>query len=162
MSIDTNNPQGMQLGRFKNRTPARFEYIYYTLFPLCHSNQDIQPFLKDTSCCPCFCFVHTIAQFSRIVRFSHMYCQFFSFKETRMTEVTCHCINFNDRVRKVPNKLNNKFVLVSVFVVKPQQLIINRQPSQKLFKFGPVFFGRQKGATRQKQKMVIRLYYTHH
>jgi hypothetical protein len=35
---DTNNPQGMQLGRFKNRTPARFEYIYCTLFPLCHSN----------------------------------------------------------------------------------------------------------------------------
>jgi hypothetical protein len=33
--IDTNNPQGMQLGRFKNRTPARFEYIYCTLFPLC-------------------------------------------------------------------------------------------------------------------------------
>ena len=32
--IDTNNPQGMQLGRFKNRTPARFEYIYCTLFPL--------------------------------------------------------------------------------------------------------------------------------
>ena len=23
------NPQGKQLGRFKNRTPARFEYIYY-------------------------------------------------------------------------------------------------------------------------------------
>ena len=36
--IDTNNTQGMQLGRFKNRTPARFEYIYCTLFPLCHSN----------------------------------------------------------------------------------------------------------------------------
>ena len=34
----TNNPQGMQLGRFKNRTPARFEYIYCTLFPLRHSN----------------------------------------------------------------------------------------------------------------------------
>ena len=33
-----NNPQGMQLGRFKRRTPARFEYIYCTLFPLCHSN----------------------------------------------------------------------------------------------------------------------------
>ena len=32
--IDTNNPQGMQLRRFKNRTPARFEYIYCTLFPL--------------------------------------------------------------------------------------------------------------------------------
>ena len=36
--LDTNNTPGMQLGRFKNRTPARFEYIYCTLFPLCHSN----------------------------------------------------------------------------------------------------------------------------
>ena len=35
------------------------------------------PFLKDTSFCPCFCFVHTIAQFSRILRFSHIYCQIF-------------------------------------------------------------------------------------
>ena len=49
--IDTNNPQGMQLGRFKNRT-----------FPLCHSNQDMYPFLKDATFFPCFCFVHTIAQ----------------------------------------------------------------------------------------------------
>jgi hypothetical protein len=32
--IDTKNPKGMQLDRFKNRTPARFEYIYCTLFPL--------------------------------------------------------------------------------------------------------------------------------
>ena len=30
--IDINNSQGMQLDRFKNRTPARFEYIYCTLF----------------------------------------------------------------------------------------------------------------------------------
>jgi hypothetical protein len=36
--LNTNDPQGMQFGRFKNRTPARFEYIYCTLFPLCHSN----------------------------------------------------------------------------------------------------------------------------
>ena len=28
--IDTNNPQGMKHRRFKNRTPARFEYIYCT------------------------------------------------------------------------------------------------------------------------------------
>ena len=27
--------------------------------------------------CPCFCFLHTIAQFSRILRFSHIYCQIF-------------------------------------------------------------------------------------
>ena len=75
--IDTNNPQGMQLRRFKNRTPARFEYIYCTFCSLCHSNQDTSPFLKDPSSCPCFCFVHTIAQFSRILRFSHIYCQMF-------------------------------------------------------------------------------------
>ena len=36
--IDTNNSQGMQLGRFKNRTLARFEYIYCTLFPLCQKS----------------------------------------------------------------------------------------------------------------------------
>ena len=67
----------MQLRRFKNRTPARFEYIYCTLFPLCHSNWDMYPFLKDASFRHCFCFVHMIAQFSRILRFSHIYCQFF-------------------------------------------------------------------------------------
>ena len=101
--IDINNPQGMQLDRFKNRTPARFEYIYCTLFPLCHSNQDMYPFLKDASFCPCFCFVHTIAQFSRILRFSYIYCQIFRiYKDPRLTEVTYHCINFNDRVRKAP------------------------------------------------------------
>ena len=64
--IDTNNPQGMQLGSFKNRTPARFEYIYCTLFPLPN----------------------------------------FSYKDPRMTEVTYHCINFNDRVRKVSKIYN--------------------------------------------------------
>ena len=74
----TNNTQGMQLGRFKNPIPARFEYIYCTLFPLCHSNQNMYPFLKDASFCPCFGFVHTIAQFSRILRFSHIYCQIFA------------------------------------------------------------------------------------
>ena len=36
--IDTNNQQGMQLRRFKNRTLARLEFIYCTLFPLSHSN----------------------------------------------------------------------------------------------------------------------------
>ena len=75
--LDTNNTQGMQLGRFKNRTPARFEYMYCTLFALCHSNQDMYPFLKDASFYTCYCFVHTIAQFSRILRVSHIYCQMF-------------------------------------------------------------------------------------
>jgi hypothetical protein len=35
------------------------------------------PFLKDAPFRPCFCFVHTIAQFSRIFWFSHIYCQIF-------------------------------------------------------------------------------------
>ena len=77
VSTLTNNPQGMKLCRFKNRTSARFGYIYCTLFPLCHSNQDMYPFLKDASFRSCFCFVHTIAQFSRNLRFSHIYCQIF-------------------------------------------------------------------------------------
>ena len=47
--IDTNNRQDMKLCRFKNRTPARFGYIYCTLFTLCHSNEDMYPFLKDYS-----------------------------------------------------------------------------------------------------------------
>ena len=35
------------------------------------------PFLKDPSLRPCFCFVHAIAQFSRILRFSIIYCLIF-------------------------------------------------------------------------------------
>jgi len=35
------------------------------------------PFLKEASFRPCFCFVHTIAQFSRILRVSHIYCHIF-------------------------------------------------------------------------------------
>jgi hypothetical protein len=52
--INANNPQGMQLGTFTYRTPARFEYIYCTLFPLWHSNEDMYLFLKDASFCPFF------------------------------------------------------------------------------------------------------------
>jgi hypothetical protein len=35
------------------------------------------PFQKDASFRPCFCVVHTIAQFSRILRFYNIYCQIF-------------------------------------------------------------------------------------
>ena len=103
----------MQLRRFKNRTPARFEYIYCTLFPLCHSNWDMYPFLKDASFRHCFCFVHMIAQFSRILRFSHIYCQIFSrvpFVDGSDVPLNSECINFNDRVRKVP-----KFIILAQY-----------------------------------------------
>ena len=116
----------MQLGRFKNRTPARFEYIYCTLFPLCHSNQDMYPFLKEASFCLCFCFVHTIAQFSRVLRYSHIYCQIFRivpfvdgsrykiYGPVTTTEFRMHC--FNDRVREVP-KISPDIILGRYFEI---------------------------------------------
>ena len=70
------------------------------------------PFLKDASFRPCFCFMHTIAQFSRVLRFSHIYCQIFRIVPfvdgSRYTingpvttiEFRMHC--FNDRVKEVP------------------------------------------------------------
>ena len=83
ISIDTNNPQGMQLGRFKNRTPARFEYIYCTLFPLCHSNQDMYPFLKDAPFCPCFCFcAYDSSVLQNFKIFTHLLSKF-SYKDPR-------------------------------------------------------------------------------
>ena len=44
----------------------------------------------------------------------------FSYKDPRLTEVTYHCINFNDRVRKVPKislyeKFGNKCVKILKF-----------------------------------------------
>ena len=100
--IDTNNPQGMQLGRFKNRTPAPFEYIYYTLFPLCHLNYDMYPFLKDASFLPLFLFcAYDSSVLQNFKIFTHLLPNF-SYKDPQLTEVTYHCINFNDSVRKVP------------------------------------------------------------
>ena len=32
ISIDTNNPQGMQLRRFKNRTPADYSFFFLLFF----------------------------------------------------------------------------------------------------------------------------------
>ena len=70
------------------------------------------PFLKDASFRPCFCFVYTIAQFSRVLRFSHMFCQIVRIVPfvdgsrytingpVTTTEFRMHC--FNDRVREVP------------------------------------------------------------
>jgi hypothetical protein len=84
--------------------------------------------------CPCFCFVHTIAQFSRILRFSHIYCQIFRIvpfvdgsrykinglllplNSESLTEVDIKSTDrytttefrmhyFNDRIRKVPKDI---------------------------------------------------------
>ena len=97
-----NNPQGTKLRRFKNRTSARFEYIYCTLFPLCHSNQDVYPFLKDASFCSCFC-AYDCSVLWNIKIFTHLLPNF-SYKDLRLTEVTYHCINLNDRVINVQKK----------------------------------------------------------
>ena len=64
----------MQLGRFKI-VPLLASSTF--IAPYFHYVIETRTFLKDASFCPCFCFVHTIAQFSRILRFSHIYCQIF-------------------------------------------------------------------------------------
>jgi hypothetical protein len=54
-----------------------------------------------------------IAQFSRILRFSHIYCQIFSrvpFVDGSDVPLNSECINFNDRVRKVP-----KFIILAQY-----------------------------------------------
>ena len=96
--IDTNNPQGMQLGRFKNRTPARFEYIISIMsFKLVHvSIPKRRIFLSLFLFCA---YDSSVLQNFKI--FTHLLPNF-SYKDPRLTEVTYHCINFNDRVRKVP------------------------------------------------------------
>jgi hypothetical protein len=97
----------MQLGRFNNRTPARFEYISIMSFKLGHvSIPKRRIFLLlflfcayDNSVLPNFkIFTHLLPNFS--------------YKDPRLTEVTYHCINFNHRVRKVPKNyyLNVTFV----------------------------------------------------
>jgi hypothetical protein len=93
------------------------------------------PILKDASFCPRFCFVHMIAQFSSILRFSHIYCQIF---RIRLTEMTYHCINFNDRVRNVPNIIskNTKTLDPLLYYIKGKQLCSPRflcRPTALLF-----------------------------
>ena len=75
--LDTNNTQGMQLGRFINRTPAR---IFLPLFLFCAYDSSVLQNFKI--------FTHLLPNFSH--------------KDPRLMEMTYHCINFNDRVRKVP------------------------------------------------------------
>ena len=103
----TNNTQGMQLGRFNNRTPARFEYISIMSFKLGHvSIPKRRIFLLLFLFCA---YDNSVLQNFKI--FTHLLPNF-SYKDPRLTEVTYHCINFNHRVRKVPkiyylNKINN-------------------------------------------------------
>ena len=101
--INTNNTQGMQLGRFKNRTPCSLRVhvlhlisnmsfklghvsipkrrIFLSLFLFCAYNSSVLQNFKI--------FTHLLPNFS--------------YKDPRLMEVTYHCINFNDRVRNVPN-----------------------------------------------------------
>ena len=76
---------GMQLGRFKI-VPLLASSTF--IAPYFHYVIETRTFLKDASFCPCFCFVHTIAQFSRILRFSHIYCQIFRIRTHGTTALT--------------------------------------------------------------------------
>ena len=100
--IDTNNPQGMQLGRFKNRTPCSLRVhllhlISIMLFKLGHvSNPKRRIFLPLLLFC-----AYDSSGLQNFKIFTHLLPNF-SYKDPRLTEVTYHCINFNDRIRKVP------------------------------------------------------------
>ena len=59
------------------------------------------PFLKDASFCPFLFCAYDSSVLQNIKIFTHLLPSF-SYKDPRLTEVTYHCINFNDRVRKVP------------------------------------------------------------
>jgi len=84
------------------------------------------PFLKDASFRPCFFCVHTIAEFSRILRFSHIYCQFFRIVpfvdgsrykiNGPVTTTEFRMYLFNDRVRKVP-KISPDIILARYFKI---------------------------------------------
>ena len=92
--IDTNNPQGMQLGRFKNRTPARFEYIYCTLFPYVSIP-------KKRIFLPLFLFcAYDSSVLQNFKIFTHLLPNF-SYKDPRLTEVTYHCINRLWQIREI-------------------------------------------------------------
>ena len=100
--IDTNNSQGMQLGRFKNRTPARFRVHLLHLISIMSFKLGHVSIPKRRIFLPLFLFWaydNSILQNFKI--FTHLLPNF-SYKDPRLTEVTYHCINFNERVRKVP------------------------------------------------------------
>ena len=91
----------MQFGRLTNRTPARFEYIYCTLFPLSFKLGNVS-IPKRRIFLPLFLFcAYDSSVLQNFKIFTHLLPNF-SYKDPRLTEVTYHCINFNDRVRKVP------------------------------------------------------------
>ena len=85
MSRIPNNTQGMQLGSVKNRTPARFEYIYCTLFPFKLGHVSIP---KRRIFLPLFLFC---AYDSSVLQNFKIFTELlpnFSYKDPRLTEVT--------------------------------------------------------------------------
>ena len=119
--IDTNNPQGMQLGRFKNRTPARFEYIMS--FKLGHVSIP-----KRCIFLPLFLFcAYDSSVLQNFKIFTHLLPNL-SYKDPRLTEVTYHYINFNDRVRKVPylNFWNFSDPIVKIYINDFSEIKSNR------------------------------------
>ena len=99
-----NNPQlGMQLGRFKNRTPAQSLRVHLVhLISIMSFKLGYVSIPKRRIFLPLFLFcAYDSSVLQNFKIFTHLLPNF-SYKDPRMTEVTYHCIYFNDRVRKVP------------------------------------------------------------
>ena len=63
------------------------------------------PFLKEASFCPFLFCAYDSSVLQNFKIFINLLPNF-SYKDPRMTEVTYHCIFFNDRFRKVPKKFH--------------------------------------------------------
>ena len=105
--IDTNNPQSMQLGRFKNWYPCSLRVHLLHLISIILFKLGPVSIPKRRIFLPLFLFCAYDSSFLQNFKiFTHLLSNI-SYKDPRMTEVTYHCINFNDRVRKVPKNYFN-------------------------------------------------------
>ena len=76
--IDTNNPQGMQLGRFKNRTPARFQVHLLHLISIMSFKLEHVSIPKRRIFLPLFLFcAYNSSVLQNFKDFHTFYCQIF-------------------------------------------------------------------------------------
>ena len=95
--IDTNNTQGMQLGRFKNRSSCSLRVHLLHLISIMSFKLGHVSIPKRRIFFPLFLFcAYDSSVLQNFKIFTHLLPNF-SYKDPRMTEVTYHCINFNDR-----------------------------------------------------------------
>ena len=98
-NIDTNNPQGIQLGRFKNRARSLRVHLLHLISIMSFKLGNVS-IPKRRIFLPLFLFcAYDSSVLQNFKIFTHLL-PYFSHMDPRMTEVTYHCNNVNDSVRK--------------------------------------------------------------